>query len=151
MSWKSFFMAWLFSALVMMGASYLWHGILLNDLARINYPKEIYFLGSVITYLLLGFVLTNIYLLKYPNVISKKPMIRGILSGAALGAVAYLFAIVIGISFSSHLTLQYIVFDMAWQLTEQILGGITVGAIYIASFEGNFLLVVSRKLFGGGH
>ena len=148
MSLKGFFLAWLFSALVMLGASYLWHGVILNDIERLNYPKEIYLTGSIITYLILGFVLTKIYLMKFPRPISKRPMLRGIISGASLGIVAYILSLVIGVSFSSSLTIKNILFDMTWQITEQIIGGIVVGIAYVAEFEGNFLRVVARKLFG---
>lgn len=148
MSIKGFFLAWLMSALFMMGASYLWHGIILNDITRLEYPREIYFTGSVITYLILGFVLTKIYLMKFPRKISKKPLIRGVLSGAALGIVTYILSLVIGISFSSKLTVQNILFDMSWQTTEQIIGGLVVGICYVVEFEGNFIRVVSRRLFG---
>lgn len=148
MSLKGFFLAWLTSALIMLGASYLWHGVILNDIERLNYPKEIYLTGSIITYLILGFVLTKIYLMKFTRPISKRPMLRGIISGASLGIVAYILSLVIGVSFSSSLTIKNILFDMTWQTTEQIIGGIVVGMAYVAEFEGNFLRVVARKLFG---
>ena len=123
MSLKGFFLSWLCSSLVMLGASYLWHGVILNDIQRLSYPKEIYFTGSVITYLVLGFILTKIYLMKFPRPISKRPLMRGLISGVSLGIITYVLSLVIGVSFSTSLTLKNILFDMAWQTTAQTLGG----------------------------
>ena len=133
----------------MFGASYLWHGIFLNDLERLTYPREIFLTGSVITYLILGFLVTKIYLMKFPNVIAKKPLVRGIISGASLGIATYIVALVIGVSFNSALTPQYMLFDILWQTVEQTVGGIVVGMIYISIYDGNPVVIITRKMFGG--
>lgn len=133
----------------MFSLSYLWHGIFLNDLERLSYPKEIFLTGSIITYLILGFLVTKIYLMKFPKQIAKKPLVRGIISGALLGVSTYIVALVIGVSFNSALTPQYILFDILWQTVEQTFGGITVGMIYIWIYDGNPVEVITRKMFGG--
>ena len=133
----------------MFGASYVWHGIVLNDFARLSYPKEIFLTGSVITYLILGFLVTNIFLMKFPKRIAKKPLIRGIISGVLLGIATYVVSLVIGVSFSTSLTTQYILFDMLWQAIEEMFGGITVAFVYISIYEGNPVEVITRKMFGG--
>lgn len=149
MNVKRFFFSWIFSTLVMFGASYLWHGVFLNDLEKIKYPKEIYLTGSVITYLILGFLLTRIYGMKYPKSIASRPVIRGIMAGAFLGFSAYVVSLVLGVSFTYQLTLDYILFDLLWQISEQILGGITVGLVYIAIYEGNPVDILTRRIMGG--
>jgi hypothetical protein len=133
----------------MFGASYVWHGVILNDFARLNYPKEIFLTGSVITYLILGFLVTQIYLMKFPKIIAKKPLTRGIISGVMLGMAVYVVSLVIGVSFSSALTTKYILFDILWQSVEQMFGGITVAFVYISIYEGNPVEVITRKMFGG--
>ena len=132
----------------MFSLSYLWHGIFLNDLQRLSYPKEIFLTGSIITYLILGFLVTKIYLMKFPKQIVKKPIMRGLISGALLGVATYVVALVIGVSFSNALTPQYILFDLLWQTVEQTLGGITVGFIYVWIYDGNPIEVITRKMFG---
>lgn len=149
MNKKRFFLSWLLSSLVMFGLSYVWHGVFLNDFERLNYPKEIFLTGSVITYLILGFLVTQIYLMKFPKAIARKPLTRGIISGVLLGIATYVVALVIGVSFSTTLTTEYILFDLLWQAVEQMAGGITVAFVYISIYEGNPVEVISRKMFGG--
>jgi len=86
--------------------------------------------------------------MRFPRQIAKKPLVRGIISGALLGISTYLVALVIGVSFSNELTPQYILFDIAWQATEQTFGGITVAFVYIWIYDGNPVEVISRKMFG---
>lgn len=148
MNAKRFFLSWLLSSLVMFGVSYVWHGVILNDLERLSYPKQIYITGSVITYLILGFLSTKIFLMKFPKNILKKPLIRGIISGALLGIATYVVTLVVGVSFNTTLTTQYILFDLFWQSIEQMLGGITVAFVYISMYEGNPVEVITRKMLG---
>ena len=149
MNKKRFFLSWLLSSLVMFGLSYVWHGVFLNDFERLSYPKEIFLTGSVITYLILGFLVTQIFLMKFPKSIARKPLTRGIISGVLLGIATYVVALVIGVSFSTTLTTEYILFDLLWQAVEQMAGGITVAFVYISIYEGNPVEVISRKMFGG--
>ncbi len=133
----------------MFGVSYLWHGVFLNDLTRLSYPKEIFLTGSVITYLILGFLLTNIFHMQFPKNISKRPIVRGIISGLMLGIATYIVTLVIGVNFSSALTTVNILFDLSWQAFEQMLGGIVVALVYVSIYEGNPAEVITRKMFGG--
>ena len=132
----------------MFSLSYLWHGIFLNDLARLSYPKEIFLAGAIVTYLILGFLVTKIYQMKYPKQISRRPVIRGLIAGALLGIAVYIVALVVGVSFSSGLEPKYILFDMMWQTAEQTFGGISVGIIYIWIYDGNPVAVLTRKMMG---
>ena len=148
MNTKRFFLAWLLSAVVMFSLSYLWHGVFLNDLQRLSYPKEIFLTGSIITYLILGFLVTKIYLMNYPKTIAKKPLVRGLISGALLGICTYIVSLVVGVSFNNQLTPEYILFDLLWQTIEQTFGGVAVAFVYIWIYEGNPVEVIGRKMFG---
>lgn len=132
----------------MFSLSYLWHGIFLNDFERLNYPKEIFLTGAIVVYLILGFLLTKIFIMKFPKSIAKRPFLRGIISGVLLGVSTYLFALVIGVSFSSSLTPEYILFDIMWQAFEQSVGGIVVAMVYISIYDGNPIEILARKMFG---
>lgn len=132
----------------MFGVSYVWHAVILNDVVRLSYPKEIFLTGSVITYLILGFLLTKIYLTNFPKNLIVKPFTRGIVSGIMLGVATYIVTLVIGVGFSNTLTLQNILFDLSWQAIEQMLGGLTVAFVYVSIYEGNPVEVISRKMFG---
>ena len=148
MNTKRFFISWICSSLVMFSLSYFWHGVFLNDLQRLTYPKEVFLTGSIITYLILGFLLTKIYLMNFPKQIARRPIIRGLISGALLGIAAYIVSLVIGVSFNSELKVEYILFDSLWQATEETFGGLTVGMISIWIYDGNPVEVISRKMFG---
>ena len=143
-----FSLAWIAGSLIMFVLSYLWHGVFLNDLERLSYPKEIFLTGAIITYLILGFLLTKIYLMKFPKVIAKKPIVRGIISGAALGIATYIVSLVVGVSFSTEMKPTYILFDLLWQTAEQTFGGIIVGFVYVWIYDGNPIQVISRKMMG---
>jgi hypothetical protein len=147
MTTKKFFISWLASAIVMFSLSYFWHGVFLNDLQRLTYPKEVFLTGCVITYLILGFLLTRLYLLNFPKQIAKKPLLRGIISGALLGIATYVISLVIGVSFNNQLKAEYILFDILWQTVEQTIGGITVGLAYILLYEEPRTEIVSKKTF----
>lgn len=146
MNTKRFFLSWVLSSLVMFGMSYVWHGIILNDFSRLTYPKELFLTFSSITYLILGFLVTNIFLMKFPKNIAKKPLTRGIISGLLLGIATYVVTLVVGVSF---ITTDHILFDISWQAVEQMCGGITVAFVYISIYEGNPVEVITRKMFGG--
>jgi hypothetical protein len=147
---KEYFFSWILSSLCMFSLSYVWHGLILNDFARLTYPKEIYLTGSVITYLILGFLVTQIYLMRFPKSIASRPLVRGIISGILLGVATYVVSLVVGVSFSNALTTEYILFDLLWQAVEQMCGGIIVAFVYISIYEGNPIEVISRKIWGNG-
>ncbi|MFH1004024.1 MAG: hypothetical protein V1781_00765 [Bacteroidota bacterium] len=148
MNTKRFFLSWLFSSLVMFSLSYLWHGVILNDIARLSYPLGIFLTSSIVVYLILGFLLTRIFTMQFHKHIAKRPFLKGLISGAILGASSYLFALVIGVSFNSSLTPEYILIDILWQIIEQSAGGITVAIVYVWLYDDDLLTILTRKLFG---
>ncbi|MBI4946317.1 MAG: hypothetical protein HY840_07945 [Bacteroidetes bacterium] len=148
MNTTRFLLSWILSALVMFSLSYLWHGVFLNDLQRLSYPKGIFLTGCIITYLILGFLVTKIYLMNYPKSIARKPLVRGLIAGSVLGVCTYIVSLVVGVSFNYTLTLGNILFDLLWQTVEQTFGGVVVAFVYIWIYEGNPVEVIGRKMFG---
>lgn len=118
--------AFLFSTTIMMLASLLWHGLILNDLRNIPQPEGVFFALWSILYLGIGCTLTIVInLLQKHNRFILKPW----LFGAAAGFFLYLIAFVMGISFKSAGT-EHIIVDFLWQMIEQGIGGAVVGFVY---------------------
>jgi H+/Cl- antiporter ClcA len=116
--------------------SYSWHGIYLNDYDKLNYPKELFLIFAILVYLIIGFVVakaTDFSLLtKY---LKKKPIVRGVIAGAACGVVLFIMATVIGVSFSKGLEVKNLLFDVSWQMMEQMIGGMVVGIVHLVVFD----------------
>ena len=87
-------------------------------------------------------------MMNFPKSIAKKPLIRGLISGAALGLCTYIVSLVVGVSFNYSLTMGNIIFDMSWQIIEQTFGGISVAFVYIWIYDGNPVEVIGRKIMG---
>lgn len=130
---KRFLIGWPICAVVMFSASYVWHGVILNDYDRLNYPKSFYLTIAAFVYLFLGALVTRAYSSEIIKKITSAPLAKGLLSGAICGVVIYLIALVIGISFSSTISMKYIIVDLTWQAIEQSIGGLVVGYYYIVT------------------
>jgi len=123
---KRFFVAWGFSTAVMMLLSYLWHGVVLNDLIYVPRPYFLFYSLALLVYIVIGFTLTFVF-----NYLSMGIGIKmkGSLMGMALGFFIYLIAFVLGVSFKGSGT-EHVVVDFLWQMLEQGVGGSVVGFIY---------------------
>ncbi|MFT4660523.1 MAG: hypothetical protein ACI8XB_000791 [Patiriisocius sp.] len=125
---KEFLLVWMISSLTMLGMSYVWHGIILNDYRFIKLPFISFILLQGIVYAVIGFVLTFVY--HYTN-INRKVKYKGFMMGAVLGFFIYLIAYVLGISFKTGEFNYVIVVDFLWQMGEQALGGGVVGFAFV--------------------
>lgn len=124
---KRFFIAWIVSAVFMYGISYVWHGVVLNDLARLTYPKDVFLSLAALAYLCFGFALAiAIHFIQ----IKKSKVTRGLLFGVPLGLFVYLIAFVFGISFNGSFKMNHVIMDVTWQVIEQGLGGVVGGFVY---------------------
>lgn len=132
---KRFMLSWILSSLTMFGLSYIWHGIILNDYAILAYPFQIYLISAAVVYLVIGFLLTRIFIAEFLDRISDKAIPRGLAAGAALGVIVYMVALVVGVTFNSGMELKYLLLDVAWQTAEQCLGGLVVGLVYLLVYE----------------
>jgi protein-S-isoprenylcysteine O-methyltransferase Ste14 len=128
-------LSWILSSLTMFGLSYIWHGIILNDYAILAYPFQIYLVSAAVVYLVIGFLLTRIFIAEFLDRISDKAIPRGLAAGAALGIIVYMVALVVGVTFNSGMELKYLLLDVVWQTAEQCLGGLVVGLVYLLVYE----------------
>lgn len=109
---------------------YAWHGIFLNDFKRINFPLGWFVTFAAITYLLFG---AGIYLL-YESMLMKKIrnlFVRGLLCGVIAGFSLFMIATIVNISLTRHLSMEHLMVDCIWQISEQI-----VGAMVVVLFRG---------------
>ncbi len=121
---KKFFISWIVSTIYMYGISFVWHGIVLNDLARITYPKNLFFMLAGAAYLAFGFGLA--VAINFIH-IKKSRVTRGLIFGVPLGLMVYLIAFVFGISFNARPDLPHVIMDLTWQVIEQGTGGLVAG------------------------
>jgi hypothetical protein len=121
-----FFVSWIVSAIVMYAAFYFWHGIFLNDLNNITFSKALFLLLAALVYLVISYTLYRIYEMRLLNKFVYSAFLRGIISGVVLGFVLFSVITVLGISFTKHVNMKYIMADCAWQIAEQVLGGIII-------------------------
>lgn len=128
-------LGWIFSSILMFGLSYLWHGIILNDYARITYPMGVYMVSAGIVYLVIGFLLSRIFIAEFLDRFTEKAIPRGLMAGSVLGIIVYMVALVVGVAFTPGLDMKYLLLDVAWQAIEQSIGGLIVGLVYIFVFE----------------
>jgi len=128
---KRFFFAWIIVSIAMFSLSYLWHGFVLNDFSRLNYPKEFFLILASITYVFIGFVLVKFYEIKFlDRLFSHQHLIKGVVKGAICGFIFFLIAAVVGVSFNTGSGLKNLALDLAWQMLEQGIGGGVVGFLY---------------------
>lgn len=130
-----FYISWIVSAILMYAAFYIWHGVFLNDINSITFPKLIFLGLAAIVYLVIAVILYKIF---ETNLMSKyfySPMLRGIMSGIILGFFLFAFVTVLGISFTKNHSLTNILVDCVWQIIEQMLGGAIIGLGKIFIFD----------------
>jgi len=132
---RSFIISWILSAILMFGLSYGWHGIFLNDISTQNYPVGIYLFSSGIVYLIVGLVLTLIFSSQFVIHAIPNLFLRGLACGSTLGIVLYMFALVIGVSFTKTVTLTSIAVDIPWQIFEQCFGGLIIATVFALIYE----------------
>jgi membrane protease YdiL (CAAX protease family) len=123
---RVFYLAWIVSSTVMFLLSYLWHGMVLNDLKNLQYPMEMFLVLAAIMYIVLGFGLAFLY--NYLN-FSRNIKFKGSILGSFTGFFVYLIAFTLGVSFGSS-KIEHVVVDFLWQMIEQGVGGLTVSAVF---------------------
>lgn len=116
-----FFFSWIVTFIAMYLVSYLWHGVLLNDLSRITYPMHIFLMLVALVYF--GISLSIVALTRLLPHISNL-VVRGWLIGLGVGVFIYLIAFALGISFYANPSFKHIMFDLSWQMIEGSIGGI---------------------------
>jgi hypothetical protein len=127
---KNIIISTVLASVVMYTLSFFWHGIVLNDLSRLNYPKEVFFLFAAFIYVVVSFFISSMMVLVD---FGKKNHIKGILIGVPTGIFIYLIAFTFGISFYATPQIFYVLVDVAWQAVEQGIGGAVVGLVFMLS------------------
>jgi hypothetical protein len=130
-----FYISWILAAVFMYVAFYFWHGIFLNDLNRISFSKVLFLLLAGLVYVVISFVLYRTYESKLLEKHISHPLVKGIVSGFMVGFVLFALVTVLGISFTKNINPTYLIADCAWQIAEQILGGIIIGFGKLFIFE----------------
>ena len=128
---KKLFFSWFFSLLSMISLSYLWHGVVLNDLRNVNYPHWYFFLLLLLVYGIVAFILTMGF--NFANV-KKNLTLKGFLGGAAFGFFLYLVAFTLGVSFKSGDT-KHLVVDFLWQMIEQGIGAMVIAYVFSIAYR----------------
>jgi hypothetical protein len=135
---KRFLASWIGSSVVMFVLFYIWHGMMLTDFKRLTYPKEIFLIFAVFVYLIIGlFAAKAIDIKLLDKYFKRKPFAKGAVSGAALGFTIFVFSTVVGVSFSTGNKLDNLLLDGTWQVVEQMLGGLVVGAAHFFIFDSS--------------
>ena len=133
---KRFITSLLLSAAIMCAASYLWHGVLLSDFARLNRSKtKLLFLSLAIS-LIIAFVMIKLFEFEIMEKYFKRnPLLRGLIVGAVCGILFYFISKLIGFSYDSSNNIKHSLVDLVWQVFEQSLGGIVIGMVFIALYD----------------
>lgn len=121
-----FYVSWIVSAILMYAAFYFWHGVFLNDLKNISFSKPVFLLLAALVYLVISFILYRVFETKLLNQFIPSTLFRGIAAGVLVGFSLFSFITVLGISFSRHITMKYLLADCLWQVAEQVFGGIII-------------------------
>ena len=130
-----FYLSWILAAVLMYVAFYFWHGVFLNDLNRISFSKVIFLSLAALVYLVISFVVYKTYESKFLGRYVSQPLFRGVVSGFLIGFILFSIVTVLGISFTKNINFTYIIADCAWQIAEQIIGGLIIGFGKIFIFE----------------
>lgn len=129
-----FFLSWIVSAIVMFTLFYVWHGVFLNDFKRIQFPLAWFVTFAAFTYLIFG---AGIFVL-YEATIMKKIrnfFLRGAVCGIIAGFSLFMVATIVNISLTKHLSMQHLIIDCVWQMTEQIVGTMVIVLFKIVIHE----------------
>ncbi len=129
-----FYLSWILSAMVMFTLFYLWHGIFLNDFKRIQFPLAWFVTFAALTYLILG---AGIFLLFESRLLKRvrNLFVRGIVAGLVGGFTLFMVATIINISLTSKLSVQHLLIDCIWQMSEQVIGAMVIVVLKIFIHE----------------
>lgn len=123
---KRFLVSWIVGLLTMFSLSYLWHGIILNDMRTLPVEKSLYLGLMALMYSVLSCVL--VYLIANLS-LTGRLIVKRLLVGGALGFFIYLIAFTLGVSFSQN-TASHIGVDFLWQMLEQGVGAVMIHFVF---------------------
>jgi hypothetical protein len=124
---RKMLICWGFASVMMFSLSYFWHGIILNDFEKINYPESIFLSFLALLYVILGFIISFGYSLFADK---KNPFKSGSIIGVGSGFIIFLIVFVLGTSFTGRINSLYVTIDFLWQMIEQGLAGLLIAYVY---------------------
>lgn len=129
-----FLLSWISSAIVMFTLFYVWHGVFLNDFKRIQFPLAWFVAFAAVTYLLFG---AGIYVLYESHLMKKVSnfFTRGVICGLIAGFSLFMMATIVNISLTRNLSMQHLMIDCVWQMTEQVIGAMVIVLFKIVIHE----------------
>jgi hypothetical protein len=130
-----FFSSWILSSVIMYSAFYFWHGVFLDDISRITFPKSIFFIFSAITYLVIGFLQYRLFEFRYGIKFIQNHFLRACVVGLFTGLVVFSVTRVTGVGIGQSLTMKHFLFDASWQMVEQLLGGMVIAGCRFIIYE----------------
>ena len=126
----------LISALVMTSVSYLWHGVLLNDLYFIKYDIRLFFGLLVFVYLAVSLGISILLQWYKPK---EKRIMKHTSIGVFIGFFMYLVTFIFGLSYQDS-EFEHIVINFLWQMIEQGIGAFAISVYYIIAHRRERLL-----------
>jgi hypothetical protein len=128
---KSFLLAWLSAFVICLGLGYLWHNQIMVNFYSEHFerqPNPDVSVGiTAVVYLILTFLMTLIYAVWNKG---KKPLMEGLLLGIIVGVLWSLPSPLMDMAFGVGITLDGILFDTAWQVIEEGIGGVVMAWSY---------------------
>ena len=125
-----FFLSWILSAVTMFGLFYVWHGIFLNDFIRIQFPLSWFVTFAAFTYLIFGAAIYFLYesqiMKRFENFFTRA-LICGVISGFSF----FMLATVVNISLTKQLSMQHLLIDCVWQISEQTIGVFVIALLKV--------------------
>lgn len=131
---KRFLLSWIFSALVMYSAFYVWHGMLTNDFKKIQFSQSLFLIFSAFAYLAISFSLNKLFELKVFKRNLPYLFTRALITGFLGGFILFVVSTVIGISFTNQMSAKNLIIDLVWQLIEQSLGAMVIAIVHFFVF-----------------
>lgn len=110
------------TTIVMVGLSYVWHGIILNDFKNINIAFPMFFILTIVVYFLIALVLNFIlFKIEFTDHLTAKRVLVGGIAGFAI----YLLVFTLGLSYEER-GMKHIISDFVWQMIEQGAGALVI-------------------------
>ena len=120
-----------FGCFIMLGLSYLWHGLILNDINSLQYDLSIFLWLLFVLYIFIALFLSFILSVYTPE---NNKRLKHVTIGVFFGFLIYLIAFVLGVSFSEG-GLNHILVDFVWQMLEQGIGAGVISVYYTVAYR----------------
>ncbi len=127
---RKYILASFLSMLTMFLLSSLWHGVILTDFRRIQFPLPVFLALLFASYMGISIIITVFYHSKFLKINEK---FKGAIIGIFLGVLIYLIAVTLGFSFNNSFSRTQSILDLLWQIVEQGLGGAVFGRICLVA------------------